>query len=340
MASGSRTPPPASAMSEFWFVEDVAPGLKIQTILNDMLLRTESKFQKIEVLDTYFGKTLITDGKSQSSAFDEFAYHESLVHPAMVFATKNANGVPPKTVLIGGGGELATAREVLRWKSVERCVMVDLDGELVEICRKYLPEWGGEKVCADERFELVIGDAYKWIMETEETFDVVIMDISDPIEIGPGIMLYVKEFYEHVVTRMNQPHGVFVTQAGVADAIPAAHFVAGNKDTACYGPIRNTLKSVFDTVVPYTSNIPSFGGDWGFVCAFNGDADKSSKEKELEATNMAADEVDAALEEHVGELRLYDGITHQCLFHLTKPLRKSLEADDRIMTKDNPIFMY
>ena len=90
-------------MSEFWFVEDIAPGMKIQTILHDMILKVESKFQKIEVLDSYFGKTLVTDGKTQSSAFDEFAYHESLVHPTMLINTLGNGGVPPKSVLIGGG---------------------------------------------------------------------------------------------------------------------------------------------------------------------------------------------------------------------------------------------
>lgn len=177
-------------------------------------------------------------------------------------------------------------------------------------------------------------------METEETFDVVIMDISDPTEIGPGILLYVKEFYEHVVTRLNQPHGVFVTQAGVGDSIPAKHFLTGDKDTACFGPICNTLKSAFDTVVPYTSNIPSFGGDWAFVCAFNGDPSKTPKEKQQEIVNLSTEQVDSMIAEHVGELKLYDGITHRRLFNMTKPLRKSLEADKRIMTKDNPIFMY
>ena len=88
---------------------------------------THSEFQQIDVIETYFGKTLVTDGKSQSAQFDEFAYHESLVHPALLnFAHYNKRG--PKTVLIGGGGELATAREVLRYESVEKCVMVDLDG--------------------------------------------------------------------------------------------------------------------------------------------------------------------------------------------------------------------
>jgi hypothetical protein len=112
----------------FVFREDVAPGLILEMSLNKIYHNTESEFQQIGVIDTYFGKTLVTDGKTQSAQFDEFAYHESLVHPALLnFAHYNKRGA--KTVFIGGGGELATAREILRHTSVERVVMVDLDGK-------------------------------------------------------------------------------------------------------------------------------------------------------------------------------------------------------------------
>jgi spermidine synthase len=118
----------------FVFREDVAPGLILEMSLNKIYHNTESEFQQIGVIDTYFGKTLVTDGKTQSAQFDEFAYHESLVHPALLnFAHYNKRGA--KTVFIGGGGELATAREILRHTSVERVVMVDLDGKLNKLNR-------------------------------------------------------------------------------------------------------------------------------------------------------------------------------------------------------------
>jgi spermidine synthase len=118
----------------FVFREDVAPGLILEMSLNKIYHNTESEFQQIGVIDTYFGKTLVTDGKTQSAQFDEFAYHESLVHPALLnFAHYNKRGA--KTVFIGGGGELATAREILRHTSVERVVMVDLDGKLSKLNR-------------------------------------------------------------------------------------------------------------------------------------------------------------------------------------------------------------
>ena len=91
------------------FREDVAPGMVCEMVLHGMLHSSYSEYQHIQIIDTYFGRTLVTDGKTQSAKFDEFAYHECLVHPAMM-----AVGRPVKTVFIGGGGELATAREVLR----------------------------------------------------------------------------------------------------------------------------------------------------------------------------------------------------------------------------------
>lgn len=325
------------AKAGFVFREEQAPGLSLEMRLNKIYHSTNSEFQQIDVIDTYFGKTLVTDGKTQSTQFDEYAYHESLVHPALLnFAHYNKSG--PKTVLIGGGGELATAREVLRYTSVEKCVMVDLDEKVVEVSLEHLEEWGGREVMKDPRFELVVGDAYEWILNCKDKFDCVIMDISDPIEAGPGIMLYTKELYEHVVTVLT-PNGVFVTQAGNADAVPMPHANAGARDTTCFGPIRNTLSEVYSCVLPYTQSIPSFGADWGYVMAFN-----SSSSDLDEWKTMPPESIDNLIEQYIshGEasLKMYDGITHLRMFHLTKAVRKQLAEDERIMTKDQPIFMF
>lgn len=325
--------------------EEVAPGLRVEMDLKHIFTSRQSKFQQVDVIETYYGKTLVTDGKTQSAQRDEFAYHESLVHPALLRSA--SMGCPPKSIFIGGGGELATAREVLRHKSVERCVMVDIDGEVVELCKHFLPEWGGETVTNDSRFELVVGDAYEWLTKTEEKFDVIIMDISDPIEAGPGIMLYTKEFYEHAITRLHMPGGVFVTQAGTAESIPAPYQLHGSADSACYGPINNTLHAVFDCVLPYSTNIPSFGGDWGFIMAFQtppGEGENALLiEKEWRfppSTDVIDDLIEKQIEGGAAKLGLYDGITHLSMFALTKALRQLLEKESRIMTRDNPVFMY
>jgi spermidine synthase len=257
----------------------------------------------------------------------------------------------PKSVFIGGGGELATAREVLRHKSVSRVVMVDLDGDLVNICREYLPEWGGETVMSDPRFELVIGDCYEYLLNCTEKFDAIIMDISDPIEAGPGIMLYTQELYSHAKSLLTE-NGVFVTQAGAADAIPAQKDLEGTSETCCFGPIANTLATVFNCVLPYTVCIPSYGSDWGFVMAFNSPDPFSSM---CEMMNMPINQIDNMISSRIAPtnhisnsndkddselLEHYDGIAHHRMFSLPKKIRKCLDNEKRIMTKDNPVFMY
>jgi len=344
------------AKAGFKYSEDIAPGLEVHMDLRKIHIRTLSEFQKIDVIETYFGKMLITDGKTQSAQSDEFAYHESLVHPPLIQSAILAGAADggdvssnkPRSVFIGGGGELATAREVLRHRSVERVVMVDLDGKVIEVCKEYLPEWGGDQVANNPRLELIVGDAYAYLKDCKEQFDCIIMDISDPIEAGPGIMLYTQEFYQHCTTLLS-PNGVFVTQAGVAESIPPKHAVDGTNDTSCFGPIYNTLGSVFDCVVPYSSNIPSFGSDWGFCMAYN------SKEAVSSWTGIAPEALDSMIEERITDiesagkegnvgptdvLMFYDGIAHKRMFALTKPLRQALKKDARIMTEANPVFMY
>ena len=232
---------------------------------------------------------------------------------------------------------------------------------------RYMPEWGGEAVANHPKMELIIGDAHKYLMETTETFDIIIMDISDPIEAGPGIALYTQEFYKRASEVLNKDGGVFVTQAGSADYVPHPHAfpTKGNEDnteSSCFSPIMNTLATVFDHAIPYTVQIASFGEDWGFVMAFNGPKDEAKNLVEL-----SSDEVDALIEERIelvpgvpehrfrsvgviratrgdekgGEvLKHYDGVTHRGMFSMSKSLRLAMKTDTRIMTVENPVFMY
>ena len=176
-------------------------------------------------------------------------------------------------------------------------------------------------------------------------FMLVVMDISDPIEAGPGVMLYTKEFYDHAATLLNHPHGVFVTQAGMAESIPMAVADVEGVDPSCYAPIYNTLRSCFECTVPYSFNIPSYGGDWGFVMAFHKNPDSESTlsvEDSWKAPQGGV--IDGLIDKRIvggpGALSFYDGITHLSMFALTKPLRKSLREDCRIITKEDPIFMF
>mmetsp|Transcript_13727 Transcript_13727/g.20978 ORF Transcript_13727/g.20978 Transcript_13727/m.20978 type:complete len:338 (-) Transcript_13727:170-1183(-) len=325
------------AKSGFSFIEDLAAGgLQVSTPLKNIVFRGESEYQKVDIIETWFGKTLLTDGKTQSAKCDERIYHEALVHPALL-KVKDC-----KSVFIGGGGELATAREVLKHSSVERVVMVDLDKVVVEMCQKWLPEWGNGAT-DDPRLDLIIGDAYAWMMNTDEMFDAIIMDISDPTEAGPGIKLYTQEFYSYAATRLNSG-GVFVTQAGVAEPV----IIATEHSNTCWGAINRTLDSVFDCAIPYYAQVLSFGGKWGYVMAFN-----QTEESRCESTAAQASNewrrprdglIDTLIEEKItggkSALEFYDGDAHLGMTCLAKFVRHILGRDERLMTMENPVFMY
>src|SRR5438105_11818183 len=111
-------------------------GERIVRELTRVILREQTDYQLVEIVDTIsHGRALYLDNKIQSAELDEFMYHEALVHPAMILSGA------PRNVFIAGGGEGATLREVLRHRTVQRAVMVDIDAEAVKACRAHLPAW-------------------------------------------------------------------------------------------------------------------------------------------------------------------------------------------------------
>ncbi|GBG33969.1 Spermidine synthase [Hondaea fermentalgiana] len=313
--------------ARMWYSEANSPFYDVQLRLQRVVYEGQSEFQHVQVIETtQFGKTLVLDGKTQSALFDEFMYHETLVHPAMLLHPC------PKTVYIGGGGELATAREVLRHPCVERVVMVDLDQKVVELCKEHLPEWN-DGCTEDPRLEVIYDDAHAYLQRHEGTFDVIIMDIADPIEAGPGIVLYTQEFYQYAASKLN-PHGVLVTQSGACSLYNFEE---------CFTAIHNTLKASFDSVLGYRVDIPSFAGCWGFNIAFN-DPEKDSRGT---FADWAPEKIDDRIAERLAagsstarSFRFYDGVTHRGLFGLPKPMRDGMAREDRIITVKNPVFMF
>jgi spermidine synthase len=174
-------------------------------------------------------------------------YHEALVQPALCAHPH------PSRVFIGGGGEGATLREVMKHASVTRGTMCDIDEEVVALCRQHL-HTHHKGSFDDARAELVFTDAKAYV-ETNGPWDVIVLDLADPLECGPAFALYTQEFYRTCLDKLT-PHGILVTQAGPCDL------------TTCrdvFTPVYATLRSVFPHVFPYGIYIPSFGHEWGFV---------------------------------------------------------------------------
>ncbi len=297
-----------------WHYETITPDLVQAERVVEVLYEGRTEFQRVAIRDTAcFGRGLVLDDKTQSTAVDEFIYHEALTHPAML-AHPN-----PRDVFIAGGGEGATAREALAHNTVRSAVMVDLDREVVELCRRHLADFH-RGAFDDPRLELYHTDAYAYLDQTDRGFDVVIIDVPDPLEEGPAVMLYTVEFYELLRERLN-PGGIMVAQSGPTG--PAFY-------EQCFSAVANTVGSVFPQFYACEAFVPSFGSTWGFALGSLGPDPSALGEAEVDA--RIAGRID-------GELRFYDGITHRGMFSLPKYMRAVLAAETRTITRDDPIFV-
>ena len=145
-----------------WYYEHITPDLYLASGLNKVLYTGQTRYQKVEIIETApFGHSLVLDGRTLSSEADEFVYHEALVQPGLTMLDQ------PRSVFIAGGGEGATLRETLSHQTVEQVTMVDLDQEVVELCKTYLPNHH-QGSFDDERMEIIFEDAFEFLLSTDE----------------------------------------------------------------------------------------------------------------------------------------------------------------------------
>ncbi|KAJ4954980.1 hypothetical protein NE237_011763 [Protea cynaroides] len=279
-----------------WYEEAIENDLRWCFAFNSILHTGASQYHNIELLDTKpYGKALVIDGKLQSTERDEFIYHESLVHPALLHHPN------PKSIFIMGGGEGSTAREILRHKNIDKVVMCAIDEEVEDFCKSNLAV--NKEAFCDSRIHLVINDTRAELEKRGDYFDVIIGDLADSIEGRPCYQLYTKSFYESTVKPRLSEGGICVTQAG-----PAGVF----SHTEVFSCIYNTLRQVFKYVVPYAAHIPSKADTWGWVMASDS------------PLTVGAEELDARIERRInGENRYLDGKTFVSASILNKAVRKT-----------------
>lgn len=222
-----------------WFEESLHKGYHQRLEIARVLLEEKSEHQNLIVFENpVFGRVLALDGVVQVTERDEFFYHEMLTHVPML-AHGNA-----KSVLIIGGGDGGILREILH-HPVDQATLVELDRTVIDLCGEYMPALSNGAF-DNPRTELVIGDGLKFVAETDQKFDVIIVDSTDPI--GPGEVLFTSEFYRDC-KRCLTPGGVLVTQNGVPFFQP--------------DEVRNTwrrLGPVFGDVGFYTVPVPTYIG--------------------------------------------------------------------------------
>jgi spermidine synthase len=233
-----------------WADEEYQGIVRTGFRLKRRLFKGKSPFQTVEVVETKgHGKLLLIDGMTMVSERDEFVYHEMIAHVPLFLHPK------PKRVLVIGGGDGGSVREVLKHKSVARCVLVEIDGLVVEASKRYIPLTASK--LSDKRCVVRIEDGVKFVRETPERFDVIIVDSTEPF--GPAKELFGTGFYKDV-KRILTEDGIVVSQAG-------SPFYE-------IGTIKNLdriLGKVFPVVDAYLFNNLTYpGGLWAFTYASKG----------------------------------------------------------------------
>jgi len=230
---------------ELWFSEDQTPTMRISCKTKNVLYSETSEYQDIAIIDTeQFGRMLTLDSIIQTNIADEFVYHEMISHIPLL-THKN----PEKAVVIGGG-DGGVIREIVKHQSIKKAVLAEIDGKVVEACKKYLPEIS----CglSDPKAEVCIGDGIKYIKEHSNEFDVICVDSTDPI--GPAVGLFAKDFYQSIFDSLKDD-GIFVAQT-------ESPFFNKELLTRVYSDI----KSIFPIVRVYYGVVPTYpGGLWTFT---------------------------------------------------------------------------
>lgn len=274
-----------------WFIDKDSEYRFVFNKLEKHVLSKKTRFQQVDIIDTEnLGRVVILDKKVQSSESDEFIYHEALVHPAMITHPN------PESILILGGGEGATLREVLKHPTVQKVVMVDIDKEFVHVCKKYLKKWHKGSFY-NRKVDLFFIDAMEYMKNTKDKFDIIIADISDPLERGPASMIYTNAFYA-LVKKALASKGIFITHA------TEVHY-ATYKETAV--KIFRILNDMYPTVRFYFEYIPSFLCLWGFAIA----------SLKYNPENVSLRTIERRLKErNIEDLLYYDAEIHKKMFTL------------------------
>lgn len=284
-----------------------------QYTVDKFLVAGKTPYQEYQICEVpRFGKTLFLDYHIQSSIMDEYVFHECMSQPAMMLHPN------PKKVMVAGGGEGATLREALRHPTVEEAVMVDIDEELVNMVKEHMPEWH-QGAFEDPRTTLLHTDARKYLAENKgANFDVILSDLPNPIDGGPAVYLFTKEYFQICADAMSED-GVFAMQAGCANENYPQCF-------ACCHATLDAMKEVFPHVAGYYGIVTTFFMPWGFILA-------SKKHDPLAFT---LDQLEKRFKERNVTNRYYTPRFHHAMFTLPEYMNRAIKEHGRVLTDAEP----
>lgn len=280
-----------------WYVEQFAPTEQHHHAVEETYFAGRSAYQDIAVIRTAtFGKMLVLDGDTQSSQADEKIYHETLVHPALAALNDR------REVLILGGGEGATLREVLRRRDVRRCTMVDIDGDVVALSKKFLPEWA-DGAFDDSRARVIIGDALAFLRDDRSAYGAIVSDLTEPLADSPSNPLFCDAVFVDIKARL-APGGVYVLQASTA----------GFHNMSVHAKMVRTLRKYYRFVRSFYAHVPAFDNDWAFIACSDA----------VDVATLPSGRIDDYVTGLRGDNYFYDAETHRRLFSLPLYLRREL----------------
>jgi len=232
---------------ELWFTEKTNESVALSLLVKNQLYHGKTAFQTIDVLDTvYYGKLLVIDRVVMLTEKDEFIYHELISHIPLQFIEH------PERVLIIGGGDGGTAREVLKYPTIQEVMLVEIDRDVIDVCREFFPEVSSS--FSDPRMKVVIADGAEFVKNCSYDFDLIIVDSTDPV--GPGKVLFSEEFYRDCAGLL-KPSGILTAQT--ESPFDRIHKVVVRD-------IYRSLSDVFNYVRMYLGSIPTYPfGLWSFA---------------------------------------------------------------------------
>ncbi|MGB8450882.1 MAG: polyamine aminopropyltransferase [Anaerocolumna sp.] len=231
---------------ELWYTENHTDEVRFSIKIDRQLISRQSEFQRIDIFESReFGKILTLDGYLMVTEKDEFIYHDMITHVPM------ATNPNIKNVLVIGAGDGGTVRELLRYDTISHIDMVEIDEEVVKVCKEYLPI----TACglADPRVQLYFEDGLKYVRRQESKYDLIIVDSTDPF--GPGEGLFTKEFYGNCYRALTE-EGILVNQH---ESMYYSSYAASMKRA------HKRIKDSFPVARIYQAHIPTYpSGHWLF----------------------------------------------------------------------------
>ncbi|SFS07150.1 polyamine aminopropyltransferase [Anaeromicropila populeti] len=231
---------------EFWYSDKHTKEVQLSMKIKHQIVSHESDFQQIDILETYeYGKVLVLDGELMITEKDEFIYHEMISHVSMAVHPHVEN------VLVIGGGDGGTVRELAKYKTIHHIDLVEVDEDLVNLCKKHFPTTA--LMMEDERVYIYHEEGLRFVRSRQEEYDLIIVDCADPF--GPAEGLFTREFYGNCYKALRKD-GILINQH-------ESPFYSEHSQTV--QKAHKHITAVFPLSTVYQCHIPSYpSGHWLF----------------------------------------------------------------------------